>query len=110
MQLREVVGPLDPLGTAGCLQGLAGTVEDSREAVGNWGFAGIAAQQKPFARTAVQVRVVEAQSIASLTETAAAVQESLQAVLDRKAVPEGEPEELEETGDETLFVDLPSRL
>ena len=107
MRLREVVGPLDPLGTAERLRVLAGTVEDLPEPVGNRGLAGIAVQRKRLAHTAVQVRVAEERSIASLVETAPAVQESLPAVPAGKAVREAELEESEGAGVETSSIFLP---
>jgi hypothetical protein len=107
MQLPEVAGPLELLGTAEQMRSLAGIVEDSREPVGNRRLAGIAAQQKPPARIAVQVRVVEERSNASLVETAPAVQESLPAAPAGKAVREAELEESEGAGVETSSIFLP---
>ena len=89
------------------MRSLAGIVEDSQEPVGNRGLAGIAAQQKPPARIAVQVRVGEERSIASLVETAPAVQESLQAAPAGTAVREAELEESEGAGVETSSIFLP---
>ena len=108
MQLPEVAGPLELLGTAEQMRSLAGIVEDSREPVGNRGLvAGTAVQQKPPARIAVQVRVGEERSNASLAETAPAVQESLQAAPAGKAAREVELEESEGAGVETSSIFLP---
>ena len=63
--------------------------------------AGIAAQRKRLARTAVQVQVAEGQSSASLVETAPAARESLPAAPAGKAVREAELEESEGAGVET---------
>ena len=76
------------------MRSLAGIVEDLPEPVGNRGLAGIAVQRKRLARTAVQVRVVEERSIASLVETAPAVREA-------------ELEESEGAGVETSSIFLP---
>ena len=89
------------------MRSLAGIVEDLPESVGNRGLAGIAAQRKRLAHTAVQVRVAEERSIASLVETAPAVQESLPAVPAGKAVREAELEESEGAGVETSSIFLP---
>ena len=101
MRLREVAGPLELLGTAEQMRSLAGIVEDSREP------AGIAAQRKRLARTAVRVRVVEERSNVSLAETAPAVQEPLQAAPAGTAVREAELEESEGAGVETSSIFLP---
>ena len=108
MQLPEVAGPLELLGTAEQMRSLAGIVEDLPEPVGNRGLAaGTAVQRKRLARTAVQVRVVEERSIASLVETAPAVRESLPAAPAGKAVREAELEESEGAGVETSSIFLP---